>query len=323
MSNHRASGSGNTSLPNDSLVPIRTVSSLTGVNSVTLRAWERRYGLIQPTRTPKGHRLYSMADVSLINQIVTLLEGGISISQVHQVLQQAPTPLAPESAATEIQAQRFDLWANYQKRLVEAIIGFDEAELDSTYNEILALYPIDIVTNRLIIPLLRELGWRWQRGNPTGVAEEHYFSVFLRNKLGARFHHRSRFNDGPTLIVACLPEEQHEVGTLLFSLMAIDWNYRVILLGANMPLEQLPALVERIDAQAVVLAGTYASPKGMLSHDLPRLVQRLAVAVFIGGKITSRHQSELTAAGVIALSEDLHEAIRSINRALLPQADSA
>src|SRR5512143_4115179 len=85
--------SDNTLLPDTGLVPIRTVSSLTGVNPVTLRAWERRYGLVKPVRTPKGHRLYTMADVELINQVVALLEGGMSIGQVGQLLvTESPKP---------------------------------------------------------------------------------------------------------------------------------------------------------------------------------------------------------------------------------------
>ena len=67
-------------LPGDGLIPIRTVSSLTGVNSVTLRAWERRYDLVKPIRTPKGHRLYTLSDVDLINQVVALQQGGAASS---------------------------------------------------------------------------------------------------------------------------------------------------------------------------------------------------------------------------------------------------
>ena len=69
----------------EGLYPIRTVSSLTGVNSITLRAWERRYGLIKPVRTPKGHRLYTQNDIDLIQQVLELLDKGISIGQVCQL----------------------------------------------------------------------------------------------------------------------------------------------------------------------------------------------------------------------------------------------
>src|SRR5512144_2975755 len=100
--------SNNTLLPETGLVPIRTVSSLTGVNPVTLRAWERRYGLIKPVRTPKGHRRYTMADVELINQVVALLEGGMSIGQVGQVLM-VDNLKSPHSAV-----ETFDPWTTYQ-----------------------------------------------------------------------------------------------------------------------------------------------------------------------------------------------------------------
>ncbi len=90
----------NHGLPEHGLVPIRTVSTLTGVNSVTLRAWERRYDLIKPIRTPKGHRLYSMADVDLIHQVVALLDSGISIGQARQALDGGPA-----RGAIEIEAE--------------------------------------------------------------------------------------------------------------------------------------------------------------------------------------------------------------------------
>ncbi len=67
--------------------PIRTVSEITGVNAVTLRAWERRYGLIKPSRTPKGHRLYSRADIQLVEEILGHLSQGMSISQVARDIQ--------------------------------------------------------------------------------------------------------------------------------------------------------------------------------------------------------------------------------------------
>lgn len=85
----------------DELFPIRTVSTLTGVNPVTLRAWERRYGIVQPQRTPKGHRLYSAEDVERIHRVLGLLERGISIGQVRQLLEasgaeeEAAAPRAP------------------------------------------------------------------------------------------------------------------------------------------------------------------------------------------------------------------------------------
>lgn len=300
---------GNNGLPDQGLVPIRTVSSLTGVNSVTLRAWERRYALIKPIRTPKGHRLYTMADVDLIHQVVSLLDHGMSIGQVRQVLDADKT--RPESGADS----EFDSWLNYQRRLLGAIGAFDDGDLNEIYNEVLSLYPVDIVTSRLIVPLLRELGERWAQGLGN-IAEEHFFSVFLRNKLGARFHHLSRDRQGPKLLAACMPGEQHEVGLLLFALAALDWDYRVVLLGPNTPLGELPPVVAQAVTQAIVLAGSLEVAATVVEENLPQLCRTVTVPVFVGGQITERYRDAIAAAGAIPLEHDLNLALRGIDSIL-------
>ena len=298
-------------LPSAGLVPIRTVSSLTGVNSVTLRAWERRYDLIKPVRTPKGHRLYTMADVELIQRVVALLNHGMSIGQVRRVLDHDPAQpdLTPEPES------KGDPWSDTTDRLLRAIADFDEDALNVIYNDILALYPVDIVTHRLIVPLLRKLGERWAQGLGS-IAEEHFFSVFLRNKLGARFHHLNRDRGGPTLLAACLPGEQHEVGLLLFALAALDRDYRLVLLGPNTPLGELPPVIERAAIQAIVLAGSSEVAAPVIEEQLPRLCQSVRLPVFVGGQVVSAYRATLIAAGAIPLDDDLNVALRGIDATL-------
>jgi DNA-binding transcriptional MerR regulator len=223
----------------EAVYPIRTISNLTGVNAVTLRAWERRYGLIRPKRTPKGHRLYTEADLDRIKRVLDLLDQGIAISQAGQLLDQSPS-LQTRGA----EAGQPDVWQQYQTRMLNALEQFDEAALDSAYNDALSLYPVELVNSRLVAPLLRLLGQRWKTTSG-GVAEEHFFSVYLRNKLGARIHHLNARRKGQLLLVACLPGEQHEVGMLMFALAAVSHGYQVLVLGANLPLEQIPAVLER------------------------------------------------------------------------------
>lgn len=297
-------------LPDQGLVPIRTVSGLTGVNSVTLRAWERRYALIKPIRTPKGHRLYTMADVDLIHQVVALLSNGMSIGQVRQVLddQIQPEPVLEPDAD-------FDPWPIRQDRLLQAVIAFDDGALNAVYHEVLSLYPVDIVTQRLITPLLQKLGERWEH-NLGSIAEEHFFSVFLRNKLGARFHHANHSRQGPKLLAACLPGEQHEVGLLLFALAALDWDYRVVLLGPNTPLPELPAVAMRTTAQAIVLSGSADLAATVIERELPQLCRTTTLPVFIGGRITERRFDAISAAGAVPLGDDINLALRGIEATL-------
>ena len=298
-------------LPGEGLIPIRTVSSLTGVNPVTLRAWERRYDLVKPVRTPKGHRLYTMADVDLIHQAVTLLDNGMSIGQVRQVLD--PDRMHPEPA----QESSFSSspWSGYQDRLLRAIAAFDDGELHEIYNEALSFYPVDIVTSHLIMPLLQELGERWDQ-RLGSIAEEHFFSVFLRNKLGARFHHLNRAQQGPRLLAACLPGEHHEVGLLLFTLAALDRYYRVVLLGSNTPLSELPPVVERTAVQAIVLSGSAEIAAKVIEQELPTLRRAVTLPIFVGGRVVDRYSDAITAAGAIPLGDDLSAALREIDAIL-------
>lgn len=292
----------------NALYPIRTVSDLTGVNAVTLRAWERRYGLIEPHRTPKGHRLYTQGDIDRINQVVELLNTGIPISQVKRRLGTGP---ATERTGTAAEAPQ-DGWAAYQTRMLAAITRFDEGLLDTAYNEALSLYPVDVVTERLINPLLRQLGERWERRQPGSIAEEHFFGSYMRNKLGARLHHLANRNARPRLLAACLPGEQHEIGLLLFCLAAASHGIGFVVLGADMPLGELPHAAERGDCDAVLISGSVNPAPGILERELARLVREVGRPVFVGGQTAVRHHDAITRAGAISLGVDAPVAIRRI-----------
>ena len=116
----------------EGLYPIRTVSSLTGVNAITLRAWERRYGLIKPDRTPKGHRVYTKHDINLIHRVVALLESGVSIGQAGDHLDSTAKPGRRAFGAK-------DRWQNYQNDLLSAVERYDEVVRRYLYRGAIAL----------------------------------------------------------------------------------------------------------------------------------------------------------------------------------------
>jgi len=296
--------------PAAGLLPIRTVSLLTGVNPVTLRAWERRYRLVTPQRTPKGHRLYTRQDVERIHRIVELLNQGISVSHVKPLLEQVPgKPITPVTSTEE------DTWKDHQDKMLSAIEQFDEPALDSTYNDALSLYPVDIVNQRLTTPLLRLLGERWKK-RETGIAEEHFFSVYLRNKLGTRIHHLNQRSNGPLLLLACLPGELHETGLLFFALAAVNAGYRVLILGANTPLQQIPVVVAKKPCAGIVLSGSSKPARGVLESELPELISKVSIPVFVGGKTATSHQQALEQTGIICLGENIASGLQRVNQML-------
>ena len=293
----------------DSLLPIRVIAKLTGVNIGTLRAWERRYGLLTPHRTESGHRLYSQDDVNLINEVVSILDQGVPISRAKSVLEQR------QAQQGVVADNSHSFWSQYLQNTMSAISRFDESGIDDVYNEALSLYPVDVVMRQLVMPTLKELGRRWQdsQGN---IAEEHFFTFYIRNRLGARLHHGAKTMVGKQLVIACLPGEYHELGIIMFALDAHAHGYKTLLLGANMPLNELVAVVKRSESSALVLAGSYPDSFEMYREPLANLVSQLNVPVFVGGHISVAHNDAISRAGAVAIGEDLSRGLQLVQEVI-------
>jgi DNA-binding transcriptional MerR regulator/methylmalonyl-CoA mutase cobalamin-binding subunit len=291
--------------PGEKLYTIGTVSKLTGVGAITLRAWERRYGLIEPVRKESGHRLFTRHHIDQINRITALTQQGIRISQIR--------PEMLETDGKTESGEESDTWNDYLNSMIAATIDFDEGRLEEIYNEALALYPIGMVTRNLLTPLLIELGLRWasQEGS---IAEEHFFAFYLRNKIGARYHHRARGNNqGPRILLAGLPGEHHEIGLLLFALTAHEAGYRVIPLGTNMPLDELGIVARKKHCSAIVLSGAIEPSQKTLSKDLPRLVEAVGIPVLVGGLSSVYACDDINRAGAEALGRDVDHGLERLN----------
>jgi DNA-binding transcriptional MerR regulator/methylmalonyl-CoA mutase cobalamin-binding subunit len=292
----------------DSLFPIRELVRRTGVNASTLRAWETRHGLIRPTRTPSGHRLYSDADVARIRELRALLDQGLGLAEIGPLLEQAV-------AARPVEPAPVSGWRGYLRTTLDAVEAFDQVSLDNLYNEACALYPIDLVTANLLIPVLDELGARWH-ARPSGIAEEHFFSAWLRNKLGARLHHASARLAGRPLVLACLPGEGHELGLLVFALGILDGARRVIYLGANMPLRQIVHVARRAHALGVVLAGRAMAEPAPVIEDIAWLARESGAPLFVGGQFSVTSSLELARAGAVPLGDDIARGLALIEARL-------
>jgi methylmalonyl-CoA mutase cobalamin-binding subunit len=203
--------------------------------------------------------------------------------------------------------------------MAAAIARFDEPELDLIHDEVLSQHPTEQLTRQLYLPLLVHLGERWQ-SLAGGIAEEHFFAMYLRSKLGARLQHRMRYGTGPRLLGACAPGEQHEIGLLLFALEAHDAGMRSVLLGADTPVEDLVLACQRAACDAVVLSSSVDPDPGFLRDALPELVRSVPVPVFVGGRTAERHRAAISAAGALPLGVELDDGVRLIARTLLGQA---
>ncbi|WP_139410957.1 MerR family transcriptional regulator [Aeromonas veronii] len=157
-------------LADEGIYPIREVSRLTGVNAVTLRAWQRRYGLVQPARTEKGHRLYSEQDIRQIGEILSWLERGVSIGQVKGLLSE------PHSEPVS------DHWQQTLELFSQALLAFNQRKAEAELNDLLASYPFELVRSRILQPLVERLLGLW-RERPDGELLQQVWLGWLHTRF--------------------------------------------------------------------------------------------------------------------------------------------
>lgn len=287
----------------DGWLPIREVARQTGVNAVTLRAWERRYGLIVPHRTAKGHRLYSDDHVQRVMKILTWLNRGVSVSQIKPLLDSDSVIPLPSG----------NDWDTLRQALLQAITGLAERRVDDLFNQAMSLYPPRTLCEQLLMPLLADLEQRWQ--NPFGShMERMFFHSWLRSKFGARIYHNNRQLNGPPLLLvnqSDLPMEPH---LWLAAWLISSSDCPVEVFDGALPVGELALAAEYLAPRAVLL---YSS-KALNLGQLPRLLSNIHCPIVISGPAVVIHNDELPACthaiANLSLTRDPLEAHSELNR---------
>lgn len=220
---------------------IRTVVDLTGIPRNTLLAWERRYGVPTPERTDGGHRVYSEEDVQLLHRLSELLERGYRIGEAVELLRKTG-----EHARAEGE-QPLD---RHRDSLRDALLAFDRTTADRAFHRI-GTYPIRRVIDDVLLPILRDVGDRWHDGSVT-VAQEHFSSAFIREQLITLLHRlESGPSGGPVALCAGFPGEQHEISLLAVAVKLALRGWRIVYLGADLPLEDIDGLLHTRDVELI------------------------------------------------------------------------
>ncbi|MCU1729273.1 MerR family transcriptional regulator [Pseudomonas sp. 7P_10.2_Bac1] len=276
------------------LYPIREVARLTGVNPVTLRAWERRYGLIQPTRTETGHRLYTMSDIEAVRQVMGWLERGVAVSKVAELLAR---PATAENMPREALA---DEYAQWQSRVQGALSAFNEIELDRLYGQIFSSYPLDIVFQRIFMPLWQQLLKVQDEFGRT--SEWLLLDGFLRGRVQQRLHLQPTDARECVLLVG-LPELCRELQLLVAGLLLSRNDRAIKVLAIGQPLDELPLIGEKVKPQAVVV---FAHHVLSAAHQrrLLRLAQSLDYSLALAGEAANVAQEALAGSSIVCLGSE-------------------
>lgn len=300
-----------------SLFPIRLLAKKTGVGTSTLRAWERRYGLLQPQRTPKGHRVYSEEDVNRVLKILDLVDDGHSLSGIAEMLATGNLPpsamSSPLNVASSMEREPSPVWGQFIQATINATNDFNIERIDAIFNEASSLYPLNMVIEQLIQPTLIYLGEAWKKQPEIGIAEEHFYTSWLKNRIGARFHHVYSLAKGARVICACAPGCFHEIGLMLFSLTALSRGYRVLYFGADLPINQFQHVLKRSAARAIILSVQNEIPENSV-NDINHLISTISRPVFIGGLNQSLDESIFEKSGGILLGSNTSIALQVLEK---------
>jgi DNA-binding transcriptional MerR regulator len=260
------------------LLRIGELSRRVGVSDHVLRAWESRYGLLQPARSTGGYRLYSEADEIRIRRMQAYLDNGLSAAEaaraaLHETVDGIDgDPHHPRGAE-----QATSITVELAGALRAALDAFDEPAAQAALDQLLSDVSLASVLRDVVIPYFTELGERWQRGD-ISVAQEHFASNIVRGRLCglARGWGSGR---GPRAVLACPPGEQHDIALLVFGIMLNRRGWRIDYLGANTPIDELARTVDAAAADLVVIAATTPKVLTPLRRRLAALAQQAPMAL--------------------------------------------
>jgi DNA-binding transcriptional MerR regulator len=258
--------------PGPGFLRIGELAKRTGVSPELLRAWEQRYGLLEPARTAGGFRLYSAADEARVQRMQRLVSGGLAAAQAaHLILSREPVPGTASASATILE----DAAGN----LVASLDRLDEQAANTALDRLFAAYTVETVLRVVLIPYLHRLGERWETGE-ISVAQEHFASNLLRGRLLGLAQGWGQ-GQGPGAILACLPGEHHELGLLVFGVALRRRGWRITYLGTNSPIDAVADTARSLRPAVVVLLSI--NPDNFLDH--AQQIEQLAnqVPVVIAG----------------------------------------
>jgi MerR family transcriptional regulator, light-induced transcriptional regulator len=249
---------------------LKAVVQETGIKPDTLRAWERRYGLPQPNRTPGRHRLYSQYDIDMLKWLQARQEEGLAISRAVELWRQLETDedspleiygregtdLTPQPLAGETLTQMRAAW-------LEACLQFDEQLARNILAQAFAQFPLEAVCFELLQKALAEIGVGWYEGT-VSVQQEHFASALAIRQLEALLNATPPPHKNGRLVVACAPDEQHTFSPLIISLMLRQRGWDVIYLGADVPAEQLEMTLANIQPDLLIVTAHTLHTAGKL-----------------------------------------------------------
>jgi MerR family transcriptional regulator, light-induced transcriptional regulator len=291
--------------------PIQVVARRTGLTPEVLRVWEKRYGIVEPSRTPTGRRAYSDTDVErlLLIRRATLLGrrvgevSGLSpgalaalVREDEQAVTEAPTLPGDGAIASEAVLE-------IQESL-GAIRELDAQRLEAILTRTLMTLGSAGFIERLVAPLLTKIGEEWKTGR-LSPCEEHLAVPVIRRTVGRMLQWATLEPLAPAIIVTTPAGQRHEIGAVMAASAALSSGWRAIYLGPDLPAAEIARAAEQVRAKAVAISIVYPADDPKMAEEISQLRRHLGkdVAVLAGGAAALAYARALKKAGAEIVSD--------------------
>jgi DNA-binding transcriptional MerR regulator/methylmalonyl-CoA mutase cobalamin-binding subunit len=303
---------------------IKVVLNKTGIAADTLRAWERRYGLPNPQRTPGGHRLYSDYDIETIKWLMARQAEGLSISRAvdlwNEQIASGSDPLAGIASSASVSPLAVpppppdSTLASLRADWIQACKEFDELAAEQILNQAFSLFPVEAVCMDLIQKGLSEIGELWYE-NKLSVQQEHFASNLAMRRLDALLSAAPTPTRRETILVGCPADEWHTFTPLLLALLLRRRGYKVIYLGANVPAPRFTETVKETKADLVLLVAQHLISAATLQSAAQALASQ-DIPVAFGGRIFNLRPSLMDYIPGFFLGTELGSALGEMEKIL-------
>jgi MerR family transcriptional regulator, light-induced transcriptional regulator len=263
-------------------------SKLTGLSPHVIRAWERRYGLVNPVRGSNRYRLYTDDDVGLFRYLKFQVDHGMSIGELAEIglerLQEQAQRVFVETHREPPPSERL------VSELTQALQENDRAIFERKLNGALAVIPFEEALHRFLLPLQERVGQLWHDGI-LGVGQEHFASNHVKQKIFSAINQFRTSDQGPIVVTACPGNEWHEIAAMTAAYLCRARGCRVHYLGANLPIPELATYCDRIRPACVLLSVTVMGS----SDEAHKLAQEIAERILplspvgVGGQSVQAH----------------------------------
>jgi len=295
---------------------LKAVIRETGIAADTLRAWERRYGLPMPERTPGGHRLYSQRDIEIIKWLMAKQGEGLSISRAvdlwNELSASGADPLpAPATQIIPIPSANLDA---IRQSWLNACLVFDESTAEQVLNQAFATHPLETVCIEVMQRGLQQIGEMWYH-NQINAQQEHFTFALVQRRLDTIIAAAPPPTRPYTILIGCTAGEQHIFVPLLLTLLLRRRGLKVVYLGANVPIQRFNETLQSVKPHLVILSAQLLQTANGL-QETAMYLNASGGRVAYGGRIFNQHPELRNRIPAHFLGESILEAVQAVETLL-------